>query len=154
MMQYIGQTKNPLHCRINLHRSNIKNYKQHLNNNHDNIIFNAEFEHFQKHSFENVEIEILAINPKTEERLCYENQYILQHNTIYPYGLNQIVNNKIQFNENINNKQTVYSILNFNNITKTTRTRKGYNKNKNKVTNTTYKIDILNLQQEYNKNYN
>jgi len=85
-MSYIGQTSNPLHMRVNLHRSNINKYKINKNTN-------FEFMHFKKHNFNNITIHILDIIKCTSERLYYENLYIHHHKTVFPYGLNQLFNN-------------------------------------------------------------
>lgn len=84
-MLYVGQTSNSLNLRINLHRSNIKNY------NSSN--YNIEFDHFSRHSFESVIIHILDIIPNFQERLDRENFFIIKYKTLVPYGLNDMLNN-------------------------------------------------------------
>lgn len=91
-MSYIGQTKNHLHLRINLHRSNINNYKKDLHaNSNDN---NFEYEHFNLHGVDNIEISILKIVKNYHERIFCENGYLNSMRTVFPYGLNQIYNNR------------------------------------------------------------
>lgn len=96
-MDYIGQTKNELHQRINLHRSQIKR----------NSSNSYEIKHFQLHSFNNIRIEILGTFVELKERLHRENDFILRYRSLYPYGLNTILNN---MNIGSNN---IYSFLNF-----------------------------------------
>ncbi len=61
-------------------------------------------------------------------RLFLENSYIIAHNTIYPYGLNQLVNNKILYDDKIKSKQIVYNLLNKSIFKMTQRTKLRENK--------------------------
>lgn len=84
LQRYVGQTSTELHLRINLHRS--------LVNRHNT---NSTFEilHFANHGFNNIKIEILDFVYKESERLQRENHFILRYKTLYPYGLNTVLNN-------------------------------------------------------------
>lgn len=61
-----------------------------------------------------MKIEILDIISNDEERVFLENTHIFSLNTLYMYGLNQLLFNKTNFNENRQNKYAVYSLLNLN----------------------------------------
>ena len=52
-----------------------------------------EFEHFKLHPFKNVKIRILDIIDDCNDRVERENFFILKYKTVYPYGLNDRVNN-------------------------------------------------------------
>ena len=87
-LQYVGQTKQPLHKRLNGHRSAIRNNKlstflcQHFNDS--------------KHSFDDLSIRIIdAIDPsgKNDDEIANElnlkeDFYMRTLNTFYPMGLN------------------------------------------------------------------
>ena len=88
-IKYIGQSSNPLHLRINNHRSLCNKVKT----NSTDIQSKYEFEHFKMHSFKQVKIYILAINDDNNKRMELENFYIIKYKTVYPYGLNDRVNN-------------------------------------------------------------
>lgn len=77
-MGYVGQTSTALNLRINNHRSHIKH-----NRGKD-----VEIKHFQSHSFNNISIHILDLIENDKERLITENNCMILHRTIYPYGLN------------------------------------------------------------------
>jgi len=81
-MSYIGQTSTTLNLRINNHRSHIKH-----NRGKD-----IEIQHFQKHPFDNIKIEILDLVEDAKERLISENNNMILHKTTYPYGLNDKYN--------------------------------------------------------------
>lgn len=96
---YIGETSTPLHIRINGHRSNVKN---------ENVKFPSyEILHFRMHSFDNILIEILAHTEEVSKRLELENHFIIYYRTLYPYGLNTVLNNY-----NISNISNIYQFLN------------------------------------------
>lgn len=155
-MAYVGQTSNALHYRMNQHRKNVKDY---VNTNEPHK-YNAEFDHFKLHGFNNITIAILDIKKTLNERLFIENQYIKHDNTNYPYGLNQIVNNKHTANHfnhiDPSNYNDIYSTLNFQNFKKTTRHQRGSRTNKRKCipSNNEIKKHIHALQKQFYKNYN
>ena len=148
-MAYVGQTSTPLHIRLNVHRNKIKNYDY---NSSENQI---EYEHFFKHGFNSVIIHILDIIPNHTDRIYYENKYILKKNTLFPYGLNQILNGQnIIKNDLLNTsakQQTVYSIMNPQSQ-KTTRNQRGIHKNKHTI-NLDFKTQINNLNSQFENNY-
>ena len=88
-IKYIGQTGNPLHLRINNHRSLCNKVK----NNNTDVQSKYEFEHFKMHSFKHAKINILDIIDDDNNRIELENFYIIKYKTVYPYGLNDRVNN-------------------------------------------------------------
>ena len=88
-IKYIGQTGSPLHLRINNHRSLCNKVK----NNNTDIQSKYEFEHFKMHSFKQAKISILDIIDDDNNRIELENYYIIKYKTVYPYGLNDRVNN-------------------------------------------------------------
>lgn len=117
-LEYIGQTSTQLNLRINNHRSDIKKFVNKAV---------PEFVHFQKHSFEKIEIEILDVINNKESRLNYENIQILENKTIFPYGLNSIYNGL-----NYNQFENIYSFFKFNKPIKliSKRFKRGYGKSK------------------------
>ena len=52
-----------------------------------------EVEHFKIHSFSKVKINVLDTECNNDKRLESENRYIIKFRTLYPYGLNDRVNN-------------------------------------------------------------
>lgn len=152
-MAYIGQTSNSLHKRINLHRSNVTKFSPSNIAHHNNF----EFEHFHLHGFSNITIDILDIKKNVKERLFTENKYITMLNTCYPYGLNQLIQNKTTpFSAQIynNNYSPIYNNLNLTLYNKTTRKQKGRAKNKSlKITPAKIKKDILDLQQLFDNDF-
>jgi len=91
-MQYVGQTKQPLHCRLNGHRHSV--LKGHLNTYLSN--------HFKQdhHSWTDVELQIIDhvddniyISPEEINRELNrkEDMHIKMLNTLYPLGLNDRV---------------------------------------------------------------
>lgn len=123
-MKYIGQTSNSLNIRINLHRSNINNYKPSK--------YHVEFNHFSIHNFDSVIIHILDIVPNLQDRLVKENFYIINHKTLVPYGLNDLFNNT-QITPQNSQSFKLFS----NTSKKTTRgCRGGRKRNKNKLKST------------------
>ena len=88
-IKYIGQSSNPLHLRINNHRSLCNKAKT----NNSDIQNKYEFEHFKMHSFNQIKIYILDVIDDDRRRIEMENFYIIKYKTAYPYGLNDRVNN-------------------------------------------------------------
>ncbi|GFU31477.1 GIY-YIG domain-containing protein [Trichonephila clavipes] len=105
--RYIGQTSGAMNLRINQHRSDIGKNKTTKN------IGRIEIQHFNKHGFEDVALNIIKIVPNKINRLWYENVYIGIYNAMYPYGLNVIWNNKnlIQAVKQ-NDKESIYNSRN------------------------------------------
>jgi len=159
-MQYIGQTSNPLHLRINLHRSNIKNY----NNSENNKNHNFEFQHYKVHDFKNITITVIDIIKDHKDRLFHENKYIYLHKTMFPYGLNQIYNNHLIPNISIWTKyqirNTIYNFLfhsknNHNANCKAKRFKRGNKKGAiTKYKNFDIKNEFNNLLNTFKENYN
>lgn len=150
---YIGQTSNPLHKRINQHRSDVGKYNPSDSNDH-----NVEFEHFNLHGFDNISIDILTIIPQTQERIFLESQLIKFHNTCYPYGLNQLIDNKtMQFYPSdhfSNNYKPVYNSLNFTLYPKTQRKKRGGNKNRKVPSPSEIKNILIESQNQFLKEFN
>ena len=88
-IKYIGQSSTPLNLRINNHRSLCNKVK--VNNN--DVQSQYEFDHFKLHPFKHSKIKILDIVEDFNSRLERENYFILKFKTVYPYGLNDRVNN-------------------------------------------------------------
>ena len=88
-IKYIGQTSTPLHLRINNHRSLCNKV---LSKDTD-IQNRYEFEHFKLHPFNHAKIKILDVIDDYNNRIELENLYIIKYKTVYPYGLNDRVNN-------------------------------------------------------------
>ena len=88
-IKYIGQSGNPLHLRINNHRSLCNKVR----NNSTDVQCEYEFEHFKMHPFKQAKINILDIIDDDNKRIELENFYIIKYKTVYPYGLNDRVNN-------------------------------------------------------------
>lgn len=86
---YIGQTKNHLNIRINLHRSQIKNASQ-----HNSGLPSYEIAHFADHGIENLTVKIIDIIRDENTRKWWENLHIQQFQTLYPYGLNTLYYDK------------------------------------------------------------
>ncbi|GFV62127.1 hypothetical protein TNCV_4109301 [Trichonephila clavipes] len=105
--KYIGQTSGAMNLRINQHRSDIGK------NTSTKNIGRIEIQHFNKHGFEDVALNIIKIVPNKINRLWYENVYIGIYNAMYPYGLNVIWNNKnlIQAVKQ-NDKESIYNSRN------------------------------------------
>ncbi|GFW78595.1 hypothetical protein TNCV_2243951 [Trichonephila clavipes] len=105
--RYIGQTSGAMNLRINQHRSDIGK------NTTTKNIGRIEIQHFNKHGFEDVALNIIKIVPNKINRLWYENVYIGIYNAMYPYGLNVIWNNKnlIQAVKQ-NDKESIYNSRN------------------------------------------
>ena len=146
-IQYVGETKNALHLRMNQHKSNIKNYKGQCK-----ILIS----HFRDHHCKDYSIQIIHafvngnnIDDEMKNRRHTESSYIKLLRTKYPYGLNE----KLIFNSTC---ESVLSELN-QNINKRFHLR-GTRKNNNtriKQLHTTQILNILcNLQQDntYRKN--
>ena len=55
----------------------------------------VELENFHLHNFKNATTEVLHIKKNLNERLFLESSYMKFFNTIYPYGLNSELFNKI-----------------------------------------------------------
>ena len=121
-LKYIGQTKSNINIRVNGHRSDIKKFGNSFKRD-------QELKHFQKHSFEKANIYIVDFIQSEEERLLFENMYICKFKTIYPYGLNSIINVK-----NYSSIQCVYSMFNVFNL-KTIKTRGSRGKGRSKQNN-------------------
>ncbi|GFT21825.1 hypothetical protein TNCV_3179361 [Trichonephila clavipes] len=85
--KYLGQTSGVMNLRINQHRSDIGK------NTSTKNIGRIETQHFNKHGFEGIALDIIKIVPNKINRLWYENVYIGIYNAIHPYGLNVIWNN-------------------------------------------------------------
>ena len=83
---YVGQTQNPLNIRINLHRSQTYAFLKSARSAGSDQTH--EIKHFANHGIDNISVSILDIIPETKKRLWWENYYILNQQTIYPYGLN------------------------------------------------------------------
>ncbi|GFT94017.1 hypothetical protein TNCV_3219471 [Trichonephila clavipes] len=105
--KYIGQTSGAMNLRINQHRSDIGK------NTPTKNIGRIEIQHFNKHGFEDVALNIIKIVPNKINRLWYENVYTGIYNAMYPYGLNVIWNNKnlIQAVKQ-NDKESIYNSRN------------------------------------------
>ena len=88
-IKYIGQSGTPLNLRINNHRSMCNRDKT----KHDDVQKQYEYDHFRLHPFKFAKIKILDIIDNSSNRLERENYYIIKHKTVYPYGLNDRVNN-------------------------------------------------------------
>ena len=88
-IRYIGQSGTPLNLRINNHRSLCNK----VSVNSSDVQSQYEFEHFKLHPFNNVKIRILDIIDDCNDRVERENFFILKYKTVYPYGLNDRVNN-------------------------------------------------------------
>ena len=90
-VQYVGQTKQPLHCRLNGHRQSVK--KNHLNTYISN--------HFKNdtHSWDDVSIQIIDfvdVHNKSDSEIALElnnkeDFHIRTLNTLHPLGLNDRV---------------------------------------------------------------
>lgn len=156
-LSYIGQTSNPLHLRINVHRNHVKSTA--INNSPQSPHNNFEYTHFHIHGFDNITISILDIIPNTQDRLYYENQYMLLHKTLFPYGLNQIYNHqnlvKSNFN-NPNNQSIIYPILFYNSKSASLgRFKRGKRKNKNKNhSDQSFRNNIKKLHDQFTNNSN
>lgn len=98
--KYVGQTSQPLHKRINGHRSDINICK----NKKD-----IEIQHFRSHDFKNISINILHFETDKSKRLQLETFYMIQYRTIYPYGLNSNFGEE-RFNKS-DKKQCIYSLF-------------------------------------------
>ena len=88
-IRYIGQCSTPLNLRINNHRSLCNKVK--INNS--DVQSQYEYDHFKLHPFKHAKIRILDIVDDNNNRLERENYFILKYRSIYPYGLNDRVNN-------------------------------------------------------------
>ena len=90
-IQYVGQTKQPLHCRLNRHRQSVK--KNHLNTYLSNHFKGA------NHSWDDVSIQIIDYvdtSNKSDAEIVRELNYkkdfhIRTLNTLHPLGLNDRV---------------------------------------------------------------
>ncbi|GFW14751.1 general transcription factor II-I repeat domain-containing protein 2 [Trichonephila clavipes] len=138
--RYIGQTSGAMNLRINQHRSDIGK------NTTTKNIGRIEIQHFNKHGFEDVALNIIKIVPNKINRLWYENVYIGIYNAMYPYGLNVIWNNKnlIQAVKQ-NDKESIYNIRNNSNKRKRVEVYSMHN--------ATTGADIFDALKEFVKNY-
>jgi len=154
-MAYIGQTSNPLHKRINLHRSNVNKLQIH---DLSDTSINYEYQHFHKHGFNNIKIKILNIETNSKKRLFIENQLIKSNNTSYPFGLNQLINNKqiksITSNKINKHYNPIYFTLNLKKYSKTIRTKRGNKQHNISINKNHIKQEINKLFENYNNNYN
>jgi len=90
-VQYVGQTKQPLHCRLNGHRQSVQ--KNHLNTYLSNH-FNS-----SNHSWDDVSIQIIDfvdVRNKSDTEIAFElnskeDFHIRTLNTLHPLGLNDRV---------------------------------------------------------------
>lgn len=96
---YIGQTGCELHLRLNLHRSLVKR----CNNNST-----FEIKHFNLHGFGNIVVQILGQFFDDNIRLEKENYFILYKKSLYPYGLNTVLNQI-----SISNDTCIFRLFNF-----------------------------------------
>ena len=111
-IKYIGQSSTPLHLRINNHRSLCTNTKA----NKADVHSEYESEHFKIHSFKHIRIKILDIVEDSNIRLERENYFIIKYKTVYPYGLNDRVNNisVTGIKDSICIYKEIFSNINFN----------------------------------------
>ena len=77
-IEYIGQTGNELHNRINGHRAEIKK----------GTLENTEIIHFQSHDFQKAKVCIIEIVNNLGERKVREDIHMMKYRTLYPFGLN------------------------------------------------------------------
>lgn len=84
-LQYVGQTGNDFNIRINGHRSNIKHFNS-------GPCDDFEILHFQEHNFNQANFIILKEVTDLNDRLNYENLFICNLNSLFPYGLNSRLN--------------------------------------------------------------
>lgn len=139
---YVGQTSSTLNIRMNLHRSQSKKS--------GDINRSMEIEHFHKHEFKNVIIQILDIIPDNLNRIWWENIHISQFKSLYPYGLNTIQYNKNYNEDYVRNisQDSVYLMINqFRNPTKTNNSGlyriRGPRRNKNDLNQSMLKYNIF-----------
>ena len=153
-LSYIGQTSNPLHLRMNVHRDHIKKYT--LNNTHLPTSNKFEYKHFANHGFENITINILDIKTNLADRIFFENFYIKSKCTLFPYGLNQLyLNGNIVKNNFVDNKYSIFNHLFINpqlnnrNSVKQKRFKRG----KGILRCHDYKAEIRDLHHKFNNSY-
>lgn len=138
----MGQTESELHMRINLHRSNV--------NSDDKKYPTFEILHFRLHSFSNIRIEILAFEQDKKARLSKENDFMFKFRTIYPYGLNTIINNI-----NIKKIANIYDLLNkFNEVVVINRGKRGSHKFSKSINYIIPSIWIKELEEKFIYTYN
>ncbi|GFT95529.1 hypothetical protein TNCV_1755031 [Trichonephila clavipes] len=144
--RYIGQTSGAMNLRINQHRSDIGK------NTTTKNIGRIEIQHFNKHGFEDVALNIIKIVPNKINRLWYENVYIGIYNAMYPYGLNVIWNNKnlIQAVKQ-NDKESIYNSRN--NSNKRKRVGKGGRKKRENRDIDTVKKEVNILLQDFENSF-
>ncbi|GFV76206.1 hypothetical protein TNCV_4672951 [Trichonephila clavipes] len=111
--KYVGQTPGTMNLRTNQHRSDT------IKNTSTKNTGRIEIQHFNKHGFEGVVLNIIKIFQNKIKRLWYENVYIGVYNGMNPYVLNVIWNKKnlIQAVKQ-NDKESVYNGRNNDNKTK------------------------------------
>lgn len=127
---------------MNQHRSNT------LNKNKNENCLTFEILHFKLHSFQKIRIEILKHIENKEDRLSAENDYMLQYKTIYPYGLNSMLNN-INMNKIVN----IYDLFkNFNKLFRVKRGKRGSHKY-SKIINLFVPLIWITELEEYLKNF-
>ncbi|GFX52489.1 hypothetical protein TNCV_4325051 [Trichonephila clavipes] len=144
--KYIGQTSGAMNLRIKQHRSDIGK------NTSTKNIGRLEIQHFNKHGFEDVALNIIKIVPNKINRLWYENVYIGIYNAMYPYGLNVIWNNKnlIQAVKQ-NDKESIYNSRN--NSNKRKRVGKGGRKKRENRDIDTVQKEVNNLLQDFENSF-
>lgn len=90
-MEYIGQTSGSSNLHINGHRSAIKN----CTSSRTSHTCNADYAHFKKHGLNNMTITILNMETNTMNIYFLEYTHTKHFNTLYTYGLNQKLKNKL-----------------------------------------------------------
>ena len=111
-MVYIGQTKNCLNIRINLHRSQV--YRLQAN---PTIESTLELRHFAEHGINEIEVSIIDVVNDNLQRLWWEQHHIKQLGSVFPYGLNTINYNttyNCDYYGVLNNKTVAKSVFKYN----------------------------------------